>query len=128
MESEFFKELKITSSSTDYQSIQLNNASCSHLKDKCEGYKANSNQVLKECCVFLNRLDDSIIDAYLNKFEMKYNNGASDYMLGEDIIDEPTGGGKLNFLKFIFKLKTITQDRKNIFLKKILNTICKYSQ
>lgn len=51
-------------------------------------HESKSQVEIKDCCVYLNRLDDNLIDDYLNKFEMKYNNEEGGYMMGSDIADE----------------------------------------
>ena len=43
---------------------------------------------IKDCCVYLNRLDDELVENYLHKFESKYNNNDGDCLIGEDIIGE----------------------------------------
>jgi len=104
-EEEFLNELKITSSDTDFQSIQLDNSECGDAKEKSVSHMVQPSPDIKDCCVYLNRLEDSVIDAYLNKFENKYNGENSDYMMGEDIVDEMANEGKLSStINFIFRV------------------------
>jgi hypothetical protein len=51
--------------------------------------KSSYNNIkLKDCCIYLNRLnDDLIIEEYFNKFEMKHNNPLNNFIIGDEIGD-----------------------------------------
>ena len=86
---EFLNELN--TSADKNQIVNANNpnlfASSEAMSTSSEN-KSNEQIEIKDCCIYLNRLDDLMIDDYLNKFESKYNSANSDYMIGNEIADE----------------------------------------
>ncbi len=49
----------------------------------------NTKIEFKDCCVYLRRMDDMLVESYLNKFELKYNSNEAGYShMAADIVSE----------------------------------------
>lgn len=84
------------SAEPEFNLNELNSTGLKMTDSRVQSGAQNSNDKIdfKDCCVYLKRMDDMVIESYLDKFEMKYNrNEGSHANLASEIVSESNASG-----------------------------------
>lgn len=84
------------SAEPEFNLSELNSTDLKMTDRRVQSGAQSSNDKIdfKDCCVYLKRMDDMVIESYLDKFEMKYNRNESSHAnLASEIVSESNASG-----------------------------------